>query len=77
MIIATAKAIRPSSSAAAKPMNSPALLTVGRRRIAQRALKKRAEHVADAGSSGANADRGETGTDHLGSFEIHDCNSLR
>ena len=50
----------------------PALLAVGGRRVAQRALEERAEHVADADGGGADADRRETGTDDLGGSEIHD-----
>src|SRR5438270_870341 len=54
---------------------SPALLAVGGRRIAQRALDERAEDVADAERCGADADRRETGADDLGGSEIHDLNS--
>ena len=49
-----------------------ALLAVGSRRVAQRALQERAEHIADADRGGADADRRETGADDLGGSEIHD-----
>ena len=42
-----------------------ALLAVGSRRVAERALEERAEHVADADRGGADADRRETGADDL------------
>ena len=42
-----------------------ALLAVGSRRVAQRALEERAEDVADADGGSADADRRETGTDDL------------
>src|SRR5215203_1858030 len=48
-----------------------ALLAVGSRRIAQRALEERTEDVAHADGSGANADRRETGTNDLCGSEIH------
>jgi hypothetical protein len=51
-------------------------LAIRGRRIAQRALEERAEDDADAGSGSADADRGETRTNDLCSFEIHDINSL-
>ena len=47
-------------------------LAAGSRRVAQRALQERTEHVADAGSGSADADRRETGTDDLGRCEFHD-----
>src|SRR5207248_4510862 len=49
-----------------------ALLAVGGGWVAKRALQERAKHIADARSSGADADRRETGTDNLGGSEIHD-----
>src|SRR5678815_5436873 len=48
-----------------------ALLAVGRGRVAQSALKERAENRTHAGSGSADADRREAGTDDLGRFEIH------
>ena len=45
-----------------------ALLAVGGRRIAQRALEERAEDVAHADRGHADADRGETGTEQLCGF---------
>ena len=65
MIIATANAIRPRSSASGEADEQAALLAVGGCRVAQRALEERAEHVADADGGGADADCGETGTDDL------------
>jgi hypothetical protein len=65
MIIATAKAMRPRSSAAAKPMNSrPCWLSAA-------AGLRRAEHVADADGGGADANRRKTCTDDLSGSEIH------
>ena len=43
-----------------------ALLPVGGRRVAQRALEERTEDDADAGGGGADTDGGETGADDLG-----------
>src|SRR5215218_2688225 len=48
-----------------------ALLAVGSRGVAKRALKERTEDVADADGRCANADRRETGTDDLCGSEIH------
>jgi hypothetical protein len=48
-----------------------ALLAVGGCRVAQRALKERAEDVAHADCGGADADCGKTGTDDLCGSEIH------
>ena len=50
----------------------PALLAVGRSRVAQRALEERAEDVAHAGRGNADADRGKARTDYFCSFEVHD-----
>src|ERR1051325_3375340 len=53
-----------------------ALLTVGGRGIADRALEERAEHIADADGGDADADRREAGADHFGGCEVHDDNSF-
>src|SRR3954462_8689084 len=50
----------------------PALLAVGGRRIADGAGEERAEDDADADAGGADADRGETGTNDLSSMKVHD-----
>src|SRR3990170_6895958 len=49
----------------------PALLAVGGRRVAKRALEERAEDVADADRRSADADRGEPGSDHLCGSKVH------
>ena len=72
MIIATANAIRPSSSAAAKPMKRRPCWLSAAARIAKRAGEERAEDVADAGSGGTDANGGETGADDLSRCEVHD-----
>ena len=46
-----------------------ALLAICGCRIAQRALKERTEHDADARGGGADADRGKTRTNDFGGFE--------
>src|SRR5687768_12847393 len=46
-----------------------ALLAVGGGRIAESALEERAEDDSDARGGGADADRGETGSDDLGCFK--------
>src|SRR5262245_34079899 len=46
-------------------------LAVGGRGIAQRALQKLAEKIADADGGGSRADGGEAGADELGGGGIH------
>jgi hypothetical protein len=48
-----------------------ALLTVGGRRIAQRALEKGTEHEADTDGGSARTDRGQTGADHFRGLKVH------
>jgi hypothetical protein len=48
----------------------PALLAVRSRRVADGALEERAEHVADTGRGGPDANRRETGADELCRSEI-------
>ena len=71
MIIATAKAIRPEQLGGGEADEQAALLAVGGRRVAQRALEERAEHVADADRGGADADRREAGADDLCGSKVH------
>ena len=74
--MATANAIRPEQLGQREADEQPALLAVGGRRIAQRALEERAEDVADADGGGADADRREAGADHFCGMRSPFDNSL-
>ena len=70
-MIATTNAMRPSSSAAAKPMNRRPCWLSAAAGIAERALEERAKHIADADGGSADANCRKTGTDDLSGSEIH------
>ena len=50
----------------------PALLAIGSRRIAQRAVEELAEHETNADCGSARANRRETGANELCRSDIHD-----
>jgi hypothetical protein len=52
------------------------LLTISGGRVAKRALEERAEDIAHAKRGHANADCGQTGTEQLCGFCVHDNTPL-